>query len=685
MSGSGTTRAAGLSGDDHSRSPVASEREEPWTYSDWVELLGANFFSRKRTGMPVTLFIDDDELARLSALPKEEAAKSLVRATSGILGPLTSRDAYRTVLKITSAWERSGSEGYIRCLPLLAIAVLAGSRMAADGVIRKTNYYKRFWALVGESGEGQPTGYELMPEVWGAYTRWLNDTQQGGLGISTAAAHPAYTYIGYALSQALFRSSDRHELTYFLDSLGGPVTDGMPSSQLVALIRTWAASRGRFSAGARLLISDTAYEHQLDLLFRDAANSWDGSVLDELGQRESRVLLHWNFEDGEALSTLAERPEGFPGSIGIGTAGQALTLTAAGGTRFYREPPYPIDAELLTIGRRTRSGRYSFRFSGQAIHLFADSDEIPGWISTRRLAWNRPHVVIAEAAFAEQLRALFDQAGESGWSGPRAYPSLPAGYVAFRSVVPRYEAAESWAGTPLGPLLPVTGAPASLVNGLRLERARLYLVGGEPDLLCPLESYTLDRQTHGATPGSIVKLRHRGLGPGRHTIRVGEQTIRFALVAGGANPAMTPEGRVQLVIGPGVALSGAAVPGPWARRRFRVLLRYGYQHVVLGARPGQIWKPVRRALPPRMARVLYSPLAEAEIPFQPVWLFAIDRAKRKSVRLLVQLPPEPSNDNPGVAERTWARFFLHESAGAPNLWQEYRAAAVQLLEHHEPG
>jgi hypothetical protein len=658
---------------------TAADRKDEgrWSFGDWVDLLGGHFFTPERTGTPVTFFVDDEILAKLSGMSPEAAAESLVGAICDLFGDLRHARPYELIAKATGAWERSGSEGYIRCLPLLALAVLAGTRMAADHKIHKNNYYKRYRALIGLTGGGQPPGYELVPRLWAGYSRWLDETREGTLGLSTVREHPFYVYIGQALSQALFRASDRHELTYFLDSLGAPVTDSINRDRLVALLRTWAEWRGRFSAGARLLIKDPAYAEQLELLIRDAANRWDGTVLNELGRRESRILLHWNYEDGEPLTTLAERVEGFPDPLTIGSGTDRRVLEGLPGTRFYRQAPADVTADLLENGRRI-PGAYSFRLVGSGIHLLAENGEVPGWSSTRRFAWNRPHILIADGATAAALKPLLERGAEPGYNGPRANASFPTGWMAYRLVIPTARATECWSGSPLGQLLPIDAPKPTLANGLRLARGRVYLRGGEPDLICPEETYELDGERKVAVPGSVVSLRGRGLRAGRHIVSVGANRLRFALAHGSASlPAQVEF--VTLTITPDAILSGAAAPDEWARERWIWPVMRKKQYLAVGPRPGQLAKLEHLPQVQRTAKIIWSALGEVEVPFEPVWMVVRDHRRGQSVRLISAREPETHTRPSGLQERAWARVFLTPAPGAPDLWQRYKQVAEEML------
>lgn len=659
-------------------------REAHWAFGDWVELLGASFFTPERAGSPVTFFVDEDMLSSLSGLPPAAATESLIRAITELFGDLSEDQTYDRVARATAAWERSGSNGYIPCLPLLALAVLAGTKMVADGEVRKTNYYRRYRELIGMNGRGQPPGYHVMPDLWDAYTRWLDGTLEGSLGHSTIGETRFRRFIGPALSQALFRASDRHELTYFLDSLVVPVTDAIPGDQLIALFRAWADWRGRFSPGARILIKDPSYAELLEILIRDTARNWDGTVIDDLGRRESRILLHWNYEDGDAITTLAERPDGFPDSITIRSGSQDIMLEALPGTRFYREPPISVDGDLLQYGCRIRVDRYSFRLPGRGIHVLAENGEIPGWSSARRFAWSRPHVVITDVAAAMILLPLIERGAEPGFSRPRSGQSLPDGWVAFRAVVPGPEASDAWANSPLGQLLPIESPEASFTNGLRLSRARVYLLGGEPDLVCPLVSFKLDGVEHAVNPGALVSLRGRGLKAGRHTVTVGPQQLRFAVSPGSGGAPVAAHYEAALRVAPDASISGAAAPPDWARVRWTQPLKHRREYTAFGARPGQIARLARQPQVGRTAWEISSEFDEAEVPFELVWLLVSDQHLKRSVKLVARREPGEAIGSED-ARRAWASFFLSPMPDAPELWRRYVRVAKEIAGEHGAG
>jgi hypothetical protein len=313
------------------------------------------------------------------------------------------------------------------------------------------------------------------------------------------------------------------------------------------------------------------------------------------------------------------------------------------------------------------------------MHLLAENHEIPGWSSARRFVWGRPHILIADVAAGRELKPLLDRAAQPGFSGPKTYSSLPGEWVVFRGVTPQPEATEAWKASPLGQLLPIETPRASLADGLRLSRARVFLLGGEPDLVCPADRFEIDGQSIDAVPGSVVRLRGRGLTAGRHLIAVGGQVLRFALSRGSATIAQA-QNPVTLRVSPGIDVAGAAAPDDWSRPRWMVTLRPRRRYWALGATPGQVATLERMPQVTRTSGIVFAPEGEAEVPFEPVWLITIDQRGHKSVKLLNNREPQLPLGPAGAPERGWANVFLMSLPEASELWERYEETARALLE-----
>ncbi len=662
---------------------VAPDRH--WRYADWVELLGSYFFRPEAAGQPVTFFVDDEELGRMSGLAPDEAAASLVKAIKEVLGDLDTTGAYVTARAITRTWEEDGSQGYIRCLPLLAVAVLAATKMASEGTIRSYNYYVRYRDLVGATGEGQPDGYELMPDLWRAYERWLDSTLGGRLGHSTVVGHRHFTLIGFALSQALFRASDRYELTHFLATLSGPVTPATPDDLLLAALRDWAASRSTLSRGAAQMIEQDSFRTQVLDIVRASAAMWDGAIRDDSGRRQARVLLRWNLEYGDPLACIAERPEGFPPSLTLGSAPASVVLRGSNSSRFYAPAPFDVESDVLLSGGTARSGDtgLSLRFHGNSIHLLGHIDDIPDWVSARTFEPRAPHIVLVPTDRAPELAAALAEGAEPGWRQPRPSGLLPHDWVYAANVVPGPASAAAWERTILGKFGTMARTDARLVGGLPLRGNRVYLMGGEPDLRAPSGLILLDDEALEVGDEGLLRLSGRGLPAGRHWIELDGQRIRFGISKGGATPDRQPRRPCLLELDDGATARGAALSHGPARRRSVVAIRRRRITWILGKQPGEIVKAQPLA-PPTVMSVgdresrLHSPEAEFEVAFDPVWSVSYSGFGPPMIRSLASVDPAPYTGPATEGVRAWARVFTSVPGTAPGLWARYRTVAESI-------
>src|SRR5690348_3635913 len=112
---------------------VRADVSSTLTYADWTERLCLHFFKEERTGQPVTFFVDDDLLGALEGSGDPDlGVASLTAAVRSRL----SRDTYgRRFARIDSectSWKVAGAAGCPPSLSLLAVAVLAGTRMARE-------------------------------------------------------------------------------------------------------------------------------------------------------------------------------------------------------------------------------------------------------------------------------------------------------------------------------------------------------------------------------------------------------------------------------------------------------------------------------------------------------------------------------------------------------------------------
>ena len=135
---------------------------------------------------------------------------------------------FDAVTAAVRGWQAGARDEPPPTLPVLALSVLAATRMHTDARARSSNYYLRLaQALVPGADELVVDQIRLVlrdgafipvVNMWRDLHEWLGE-RAGAAGISTIRDHPELTRIGFPLSQALIRRSDRAALTRFFEAL----------------------------------------------------------------------------------------------------------------------------------------------------------------------------------------------------------------------------------------------------------------------------------------------------------------------------------------------------------------------------------------------------------------------------------------------------------------------------------
>lgn len=185
-------------------------------------------------------------------------------------------------------WQAGPQDQPPPTLPVLALSVLAATRMHSDAQARSGNYYLGLaQALLPTADDHvvEQVRLELrdgafipVADMWRNLDRWLGE-QAGAAGLSTIRDHLEMTRIGFPLSQALIRRSDRAVLTRFFDALDIRTTDVPTTEPLAEYLRLWAARPRGLSEGFRHALSDDTLRSLLMPMVAGLAASWDGRVI----------------------------------------------------------------------------------------------------------------------------------------------------------------------------------------------------------------------------------------------------------------------------------------------------------------------------------------------------------------------------------------------------------------------
>jgi hypothetical protein len=691
------------------------------SYEAWTKALRDHFFVETNSGIPVTFFVDPDVLAELSGLDPSGAEARLATVVRPRLLPEASGDVFSRVVDDSWSWRLKHPERDPPFLPVLAVAVLAAAHMARTQDWAAHNYYRPLREILRLPGStGMPAGYDAaMQSLWGHLTWWLNDYKDGAVGLSSVPAHPSPPYIGYALSQALFRSSDRQRLTHFFLALDLAPREPIEAAELLTYFRAWS-QRSHLSSGAREMARRDEYREVLAGILTAEWNRWDGSLRDERGRRLGRIFITLDLYLRPRLAFVAECPRGFPAqaTFDFDENRGRIGLKAASND-FYGELPLEVSADALDTGLRGQYEGFAVGLTPSPVVPFRQHEALGCWASVRQLVPGEQHWVLVRDDHAPMVRDYLREAALAGWREARAV--APGGWIFIRDVV--IDAAPHHVPNPaLSRVVPSTRARPSLWGGLPVaSNPDLYLSGGEPDLWVPTTQVgeTLPLAIDGQListdfGGGRVALSGRGLAPGEHAVTVGPSRLRFqtaetigvvnsrssgalshqlrlmdgSYVASSARGASetasnTSAGTVQVV---GISLLGATAVLPTRARAPLLLPAKAGQYIVLGVVAGEFVRPQVPPEIPRWVRTIapFSAGREFQPPFDVAWVLVAWRTGEWEARLRSDLEPRPCDPDTTKASSVheWCRCFLELEPQMPpealKLWSRYRAFAEKL-------
>jgi hypothetical protein len=661
----------------------------------------------------VTFFVDDDLLGALEGSGDPEVGvASLTSAVRTRLSPDSYGRRFGRIDSESMSWKASGATGCPPSLPLLAIAVLAATRMAREQGIAKHNYWKRFRDLLDLHEANDLKGLnEVLPGLWQQLTWWLDDHHQGRFGRSTVEDDPWWTIIGYALSQALFRESDRQHLTDLFRKIGLVPQEQANPRELLQYFKAWAPG-SPLSPGAKHMAADERYDERLTAILVDEASRWDGVLRDERGRKLGSLVLAYEPTPRPTYMIAAERPLGFPEQAAFVGNGASRLLTASI-EGWYRET-WPLDQEWLTHGLRLEADELVLAYRPTPVVPLARNRVLGCWASVSRVEPGEKYVVLVDKRYAEAVETFLCNHARDEWKR-EADAFAPPSWVLFTGVVIEESLAEIPAA-PLAAIAPRLRERPTLKGGLQVDAAvGLYLCGGEPDLWLPslLEAKTVvsvDRTVLEATAGQRISLAAHRLPAGAHEVKVGAATLHFSTtrhlrartppgagtlghalvrsdahyeaVSAGATP-LDPEREDGEVAVAGAHLIGAEADLPASRPTIVLPLEaQGYR--LAGAAPGEVVEPRQPTRPVWLDTAGDGPLFpigfEVSPDFDAVWV-VVERSGRTTARLRRPVPPVQGSATASAKTNEWCSVFDLEpdlDGDARDLWLQYRAVAAAL-------
>ncbi|MFF3758401.1 hypothetical protein [Streptomyces sp. NPDC002185] len=684
-------------------------------YKQWHEVLSAEFFGAGNALRSTVLYVDAEFERELA----ERIGTGLVQAVAGELNwSDPDRPLFSSIQRDCEIWEQHGSAVPPPSLPVLALSVLAATRMASSDGMLKTNFYGRWIQLFGEQPSGSRANklehaFQDVAVMWEELDTWLEQT--GGLyGTSTVSTDELYWKIGFPISQALVRGSDRQVLTRFFAAtrLRPHNPDEVSGRELLRRLRVWTAGRDR-RLSARLMeelasAPDTG-ETLIVSLVKRLADDWDGTLHEPEREHRRRAigLRLVVAERGRRVEWLAEACDGIDESRVAMPGGRTFTLHKAYADVYEGLESLHPSWQQLGHGLHLEGDDLVLEWAPQDVVLLRLHPHLGEWVSTEYFEPGEQHWILAADSAVRAVRSMVDALGGRtvreasapvpGWKlfkGVRAVNGL-----AFARTLDR-------GGDHAHVLEPQIRHSAALSGGLRIAPeyqagagvAGHFLRGGAPDLLLPT-SDSPDGRVEVVLDGRAEKLRADPRVPfplcmipleeGEHRVGTAHSSQVFTLYDGlheGMPPGTgtlgypcdgTARPELSEAVDPETAIRGAEAPRGIHLPRTE-LLRSSVLEAMLLDPHGGVRQAKQQPVPAWMASRLpaqaLGPCLEIEVPGGYVWL-VYRTAARWSVRALAaseEIPaPAPAPDN-----YAWAYAVLSAAQRLQDpAWLDYVAAA----------
>jgi hypothetical protein len=659
-------------------------------YFRWQRLLARRYFGEEQAGRPVLLFASDEELGELGG------AAALAEAVAAKLSLTNDNRPFWPVETEVSRWRRGGRADPPPCLPLLAVTVLAATRMHRDELAAPHAYYIRLAeALLPAAGPEEleelrgrlSRGFDAVVGMWRLLDSWL-EAAAGRRGISTIRTGGRLSRIGYPLSQALIRIEDRYRLTEFFAAMGIGRAGAPSEESLLHHLRVWASRPRGLSPRLLAALEDGADDTLLAAILSSLAAHWDGIVRERAGLRRAPLRACAEIDSWTMWWEL-ERVPGIDEDVLRLPGGGEMKVTAHSDLALYElSGDLPELGATLRHGLHAPGGRLAVYVPASDLVAMRKDPTVGAWVAQPCMVPFEDHVLLVAVTAEAGVRHALVQAAAPGWKAARA--SLLPGWTTFLNV--RITNPSALEGMIRGrrdsvalAMRPDAGALPVLLHGLpvatRLGRHH-YLAGGEPDMLLPagdaprMVRAVLDgaEQTFRAA-GFPVPLRILGpLPPGRHELVADGADLSFTVVETLGTAAVPVDPAGEIIQG---AWVGAADAGGEP-----VLVRRGLLEAYAVLQDGSV-EQVTEPAPPLWLHEHLGAGASYRFEYLPppgtAWI--AERSRRGwFVRPVCAVPPAMRLLSP-PARQVWRKLLAPgmRVARSEDRWRLYARAAGELL------
>lgn len=508
----------------------ASDARQPvWDSAVWCRTLATHFFGPHAKGLPVLLFVDEALLASLHlSHDPDRSVASLAAAVRRELVHGRPSGCFGEYERRGLRWKRAGGEGPPPFLDLLALCVLAATRMGTGG-LAANNYRSHLCALLAVDDAELAAGLDGLDLLWKLLAWWLDDRNEGRLGISTIVGDEHFTHIGYPISQTLFRGADIPKVDELFRWISLEPGEPVDADVLLAYFRAWAPGKN-LSAGALRMVSEPRLGAPMMRILDAYARRWDGTSSGAGGRRRGALRVVMRRSLRLAISLEALQPEGFPSRLSGRAGGRSVAVEAEDGVFALTSALSP---RMLLDGVHVSADECDLVLEGAPVHVLQLDAPLGGWASVGAIAPGTRHWLLVDPAHRVDVLRQLERTADSVGSDERVGELLP-GWTVVRDVT--FQQAASLTGA-LAACSPTDRHRLSLRGGLLLRMPRAYLVGGAPDLWLPTSAdqrsspITLDGRSVPSNAAQIRLADHLDVdASGRHTVEWNGLRRAFTLV-----------------------------------------------------------------------------------------------------------------------------------------------------------
>lgn len=513
-------------------------------YDMWQSKLSQVFFPMNQPDEPVNMFIDDEEMS--SFFPHlADPVGSLRSAVLAELRQTEKPTIFDAIDRRIAIWRRGPQDLAPPCLPILAVTVLAGSRMRTDGEFSQAAYYPRLLNLM-TSGSNSITArgiqkhFDLVAEMWQLVGKWVENNQEF-MGPSTIY-RGNYSRIGYPLSQTLMRASDRERLSIFLQRRRVDPASKSSPEHLLALLRLWLHKSRGFSKAFLGLVQKGSENPLLLAVIAKLAEEQPS----EFSVGEGKVRLDLGLcidpEDWSVSWVIPVHPRLGTQKLTTGN-GSFITIKEPEYGNFYDlvEGALPESIPLINRSFKAVGDKAVVTKNLRQLWILRMDPSSGRWLSVNDVVPSEQHLLVVQQSDITEMDDLLSESAAIGYWKYRGV--LFPGWSVYIDVSFTRPIGVSSTGTfiSIGELLkPASNLRPKLMNGLELRTVvggRHFLSGGEPDLQLPDDpsrefiQILLNGQlpgTRAMANGSLFPLRLAGpFTEGKHTVSVDDVTLEF--------------------------------------------------------------------------------------------------------------------------------------------------------------